>query len=189
MTPENLKISSELFWMSSGITATVDIIFIFLLIWRIKPSSFRKLRWTLVGTAAILWSVFAIFLVLVFWDSYYHYFFSGWFRSGGILLYVPILYGLFALAFHWLALRMPANPIVNFCLLGGVESLLEHLWGIYSLKILEVPLLQGSSPVSILAFSFPEYVFYWCIVISIATLVQNGWRWWTELRHTRTRVA
>jgi len=189
MTLENLKISSEQFWMSGVITAIVDVIFIFLLVWRIKSSHFRELKWTLVGTAVIFWSIFAIFLVLVFWDTYYHYFFPSWFRSGGILLYVPILYGIFALTFHWLALRVPGNPIVIFCLLGGTESLIEHLWGIYGLNILEVPLLQEASPTSILVFSFPEYVFYWCIVISIAILLQNGWRWWIEPRRTRTRVA
>jgi glucan phosphoethanolaminetransferase (alkaline phosphatase superfamily) len=112
--PENIKVLSEQFWMSSVVIAIVDVVFVLLLIWRIKPSRFRELKWTLVGTAAMFWSIFGVVLVLIFWDSYYHYFFPSWFRSGGILLYVPILYGAFALAFYWLALRMPGNPIVIF---------------------------------------------------------------------------
>jgi hypothetical protein len=175
--------------MSAVVIAIVDVIFILLLIWRIKASHFHQLRWTLVGTAAIFWSIFAIFLVSVFWEPYYRYFYPSWFRSGGILVLVPLLYGVFALAFHWLALRVPGNPIVFFCLLSGTESMLEHLYGIYGLKILQVPLFQEVSPVSILAFAFPEYVFYWCIVISIAALVQNGWRWLIEQRRTRTTVV
>jgi hypothetical protein len=188
MTLDNLQISSELFWMSAVITATLDVILISILIWRIKPSQFRDLKWILVGTAVLSWSAFAILLVSAFWDAYYHHFFPSWFRSGGILLFVPILFGSLAFAFHWLALRVLGNPIVTFCLLGGMESFVEHLWGIYSFKILEIPFLQEASPASILAFAFPEYIFYWCIVISIATLVQSGWRWFTKQRRTRLRT-
>lgn len=189
MTPGNFKVLSEQFWMSGVVMVLVDVAFVVLLTWRLKSSHFRELKWTLVGTAAIFWSTFAIVLVLLFWNTYYHYFFPIWFRSGGILLYVPILYGVFTLVFHWLALRMPGNPILNFCLLGGLESLLEHLLGIYGLKILEVPILQEASPASILAFAFPEYIFYWCIVISIAVLFQNAWRRWMDWRRTGARVA
>ena len=189
MIPENFQVLSEHFWMSSVIIALVDVAFVLLLAWRIKPSHFRELKWTLVGTAAILWSIFSVVLVSIFWNRYYQYFFPSWFRSGGILLYVPILYGIFALAFHWLALRMAGNPLVNFCFLAGLESVLEHLWGFYGLKILEVPILQNASPISILVFSFPEYIFYWCVIISAAVLFQSGWRWSTKLRQMRTRNA
>jgi hypothetical protein len=189
MTPENFKVLSEQFWMSAVIMALVDAAFIAFLTWRIKPPRFRELKWPLAGTAAIFWSIFGIVLVSVFWNTYYQYFFPGWFRSGGILLYVPILYGVFALAFYWLALRAPGNPILNFCLLSGLESLIEHLGGIYGLKILEIPLLQQASPASILAFAFPEYIFYWCIVFSIAVLFQNGWRYRIELRRKGARAA
>jgi hypothetical protein len=147
--------------MSAVIAVTIDVIFISILIWQIKPSHFRDLKWSLVGTAALFWSVFAILLVSAFWDAYYDHFFQGWFGSGGILLFVPILFGSLALAFHQLALHMLGNPIVSFCLLGGMESLVEHLWGIYGFKILEIPFLQEASPVSILSFAFPEYIFYW----------------------------
>ena len=36
-----------------------------------------------------------------------------------------------------LALRLPGNPIVNFVLLGGLESIPEHLRGLYMFRILE----------------------------------------------------
>jgi hypothetical protein len=185
--PVNLKVLSGQLWMDSGIIALVDVAFVLLLIWRIKPSRFRELKWTLVVTAAAFWSIFGIVLVSAFWDTYYQYFFPTWFHSGGVLIFVPILYGLFALAFYWLALRIPGNPILNFCFLAGLESVLEHLWGIYGLKILEIPLLQEASPASMLTFSFPEYIFYWCIVISIAVLIQNGWRCWISRQRTRAK--
>ncbi len=169
--------------------AAVDAIFISILIWRIKPSRFRELRWTLVGTAAVLWSGFAFFLVSAFWDSYYRYFYPGWLHSGGVLVFVPLLFGFLAWVFHWLALRLPGNPIVTFSLLCGAESVLEHLWGLYAFRILEIPLLQGASPASILAFCFPEYIFYWCVLISVAAVVQGGWRWLARQRGPGTSAA
>jgi hypothetical protein len=174
MTPENTKVLAEQLWMDAVIVTLVDAAFIAFLTWRVKPSQFRQLKWMLAGTAAVFWTIFGIVLVSIFWNTYYQYFYPGWFRSGGILLFVPIIFGVNALAFHWLAVRAPGNPILNFCLLGGLESLLEHLWGIYGLKILEIPLLKQTSPASILAFAFPEYIFYWCLVISIAALFQKA---------------
>lgn len=131
---ENVKISSGQFWMSAVITAMTDLIFIAILIWRMKSSHFRDLQWILVGAAALFWSTFGIFLMVAFWDTYYHHFFPNWFRSGGILLFVPTLFGAFALAFH-----VPGNPIVTFCLLGGTESLVEHLWAFVTSRFLKSP--------------------------------------------------
>jgi hypothetical protein len=68
--------------------------------------------------------------------------------------------------------------VVNFCLLGGVESVLEHLVGIYGLGILDkVPLLRGVSSASALVFAFFEYIFYWGVVLGIAVLLGRGWQW------------
>lgn len=172
MIPEGLRVSSGDLWMSAALALAADVIFMALLIWRIKPVFFRELRWALVITAAVIWGIFAVVLVTVFWESYYRYFYPAWLRSGWILLFVALGFGLLALAFHWLALRIPGHPLVNFCLLAGCESVLEHAWGFYGLKILAIPLLSAASPASILAFSFPEYVFYWCIIICLAALLK-----------------
>ena len=51
-----------------------------------------------------------------------------------------------------------------FALLGGLEGVLEHLFGFYLLDILQkVPFLQGLPPGPLLVFSFFEYVFYWSL--------------------------
>lgn len=72
----------------------------------------------------------------------------------------------------WAARRLPGNPVVAFCLFGGLEALAEHLVAIYGLDILErVPLLQGSDPLAVLAFSVPEYVAYWGVVLGLAALL------------------
>ncbi len=157
--------------------ALLDAALLLLLTWRIKPVRFIELKWPLAAAAALFWGGFAFFLVQVFWESYYRYFYPPWFHSGGILLLVALVFGLLALAFHWLALRLPGNPIVTFCLLCGLESLLEHLWGIWGLRITAVPILQAASPAAMLAFAFPEYILYWCVVILLAAASQSFWRW------------
>ena len=189
MPPENSSITSEQFFWSGIVIAFIDAVLILLLVWRLKPARFKALNWTLVGTAAVFWSLFGVILVRVFWDSYYRYFYPTGFRSGGILLFVPLVYGLLALIYHTAALRLPGNPIVAFCLLGGVGSILEHAWGIYGFRILVVPVLQDASPLSILFFAVPEYIFYWCLVIGLAALVQSSRRWLVAFQHSRMRHA
>ncbi len=176
MSLEGVTVSPAQFWLSAAVTGAVDIVLIALFTWRIDNSRFRSMRWSLVVTAAIFWAAFAVLLVQVFWDSYYRYIYPGWLRGAMLLLFIPLFFGGLALLFHWLALRVPGNPILSFCLLSGAESVLEHLWGLYVLRIFDVPMLQGVSPVPVLVFAFVEYAFYWCIVIGIAALVQSSWR-------------
>jgi hypothetical protein len=124
--------------------------------------------------------IFATACLRGFWDLYYRYFYPGWVRWLAPL--DALLYGAIALALWWLALHLPGNPVVNFALLGGLESVLEHLLGIYGLGILDkVPILQGVSPASALVFAFFEYIFYWSVVLGIAGLLGRGWQWWRPL--------
>lgn len=181
------QLTSADLWQSAFFITVIDGIFISLLFWRINRERFWQLRWPLVTAAAVFWGGFAFVFYRVFWDAYYRYFSSSWLYNGGSLVLGILLGIVLALLFHWAACRLPGNPLVGFYLVCGLESLLEHLWGIHSLRILDIPMLQGVSPISILAFAFPEYIFYWCIVISMAVLIQNGWKWWLGLMLERTR--
>lgn len=177
MNLENAQISSQGFLLSGLAAAMIDAAFVWFLARRVTMERFRQIKWPLAASAAIFWGVFSVILVRVFWDSYYRYFFPDWAQAGGILLYVPLVYGTLTMFFHWLTLRFPGNPILNFSLLAGLESLLEHFWGMAAFKILEIPLLRSASPASMLAFAFPEYILYWCVVICLALIFQDGWRW------------
>lgn len=174
MIHETLQVSTTQFWLFAALVMGVDILFVAILDWRIKPAYFRELSWALVITAAAAWGLFAWSLVTVFWESYYAYLYPAWLHSWGILVVVALLYGCLALAFHWLSFRLPGHTLLNFFLLAGFESLLEHVWGIYGLKAMAVPMLQAASPLSILAFSFPEYVFYWCVIVTLAALIHQA---------------
>jgi len=180
MTLPDTKLTSEAFWLGALVAAVIDIGLVLLLALCIKPARFRQLTWALTGTSAVLWGIFATACLRGFWDLYYRYFYPGWMRWLAPL--DALLYGAIALALWWLALRLPGNPVVNFALLGGLESVLEHLLGIYGLGILDkVPILQGVSPASALVFAFFEYIFYWSVVLGIAGLLGRGWQWWKPL--------
>jgi hypothetical protein len=180
MTPPDTKLTSEAFWLGALVAALMDIGLVLLLALCMKPARFRQLSWALTGTSAVLWGILATACLRGFWDLYYRYFYPGWMRWLAPL--DALLYGAIALALWWLALRLPGNPVVNFFLLGGLESVLEHLLGIYGLGILDkVPILQGVSPTSALVFAFFEYIFYWSVVLGIAGLLGRGWQGWRPL--------
>jgi hypothetical protein len=177
MTLPETKLTSEMFWLGALVAALVDMVLVLLLALCVKPVRFRQLTWALTGTSTVLWGIFAMACLWGFWDLYYRHFYPGWVRWLAPL--DGLLYGAIAVALWWLALRLPGNPVVNFCLLGGLESVLEHLLGIYGLGILDkVPILQGVRPVPALVFAFFEYIFYWGIVLGVAGLLGRGWQWW-----------
>lgn len=170
------------------VIAFLDLSLLLFLAWRIRPARFRQLTWALVGAAALFWGIFATILLWGFWDWYYSYFYPAWTRWLAPME-APLLYGAVGLALRWLAMRLPGNPVVNFCLLGGLESIPEHVWGIYGLKILDkVPVLQHTSPTSIFVFAVFEYILYWSIVLGIAALLRNSWQWWSRLWQRRTKT-
>ena len=175
--PGDVKATSELYWISALVAALIDVGLVFLLAWRVRPKRFRQLKEALVVAAVIFWSALWAWVLWSFWDCCYIYVFPGWARW-----LIPPAYGaLFGgsgLALWWLALRLPGNPVVGFCVLGGLVSLPGHLWAIYGRRMLEkVPLLQGVSPSSALVFGVPEFIFYWSIIIVIAVLLRWAWEW------------
>ncbi len=179
--PPDLKLASDIFWRGALLFAIVDLFLIALLLWRIKPAHFDDLKWPLAFTAAIFWGLLGTIMVWCFWDSFYRYFYPESTRWFGPLF--AALFGAIGFALWWLACRLPGNPILSFSLLGACEGLLEHLWGIYGLEILDkVPMLQDASAFSVLVFSFFEYMLYWGIVLALAAAFQSIWSRLARLR-------
>ncbi len=174
-----LTLSSEIFWTEAVLVALVDLGVVFVLIWRIKPAQFRALKWEVTGVSGIAWGIFAVALLELFWDLYYRFIFPDvmrWLAFSDALIYAGIGLGMW-----WLSCRVPGNPVANFCFLGGIDSVLEHVWGIYGLGILDkVPLLQGAAPLPVLVFAFFEYILYWGIVLAIATMLSRVRQAWTH---------
>lgn len=167
--------------------ALIDAGFVPLLAWCMKPVRLRQLMWPLVATTAVFWGSLWAWVLSSFWDSVYSYIFPGWMRW-----LLPFAYGLLfatvALVIWRLALRLPGNSVVNFCLLGGLWGMITHLWAVYLGIVDKPPMLQGVSPVAAVVVAVFEFVLYWCIILSIAMLLQRGWRWLRALRQQQIHV-
>jgi hypothetical protein len=184
MTVPDLKIASETFWLCALVTALIDVGLVLFLVRHIQPDRFRHLHAAIVLAAAVFWASYGLLLFALAWESYYAKFLPDPSdRSLARSLVELLIYPPLGLLLWWLALRLPGNPTVNFCLLGGLQAVPEHLWGIYGLGMLDqVPFLQQASPASVLAFAVPEYVLYWGSVLSFALLLHSGWQWWQRWR-------
>jgi hypothetical protein len=128
-----------------------------------------------------------LFFFATTWASFYARFLPDPANHGPARFVLELLlYPALGLAMWWLAARLPGNPALTFCLLGGLEALPEHLWGIYRLGMLEqVPFLREASPISVLAFAVPEYVLYWGSVLAMALPMERIWRWYSGRRAKR----
>jgi hypothetical protein len=175
MLPLGFKITTEILWQGALIFAGIDVVFIPILAWRIKPMIFRRAKWALVGVTAIYWCALWTWVLDNFWDPVYHYVFPTWARG-----FIPPIYGLLfagvSLLFWWLALRSHGNPVLNFCLLGGLWGMITHLLAISRGILSKPPVLQGAAPVATVIIAIFEFMFYWCVILSMTVLVYHIWR-------------
>jgi hypothetical protein len=163
----------QLMTKNTPIFFALTIIMIGLLAWRFKPDQFRLLSWQVVGiSSALFWSVFAGVMIWYAWDFYYRYYAPSWDRIVAPLGAI-VLYFLLGLLLRWAALRLPGNPIVTFCLLGGLESIPEHAIAVYRFHILQIPFLQDTTATAIFIFAFFEYTVYWSLALCLAIAVDR----------------
>jgi hypothetical protein len=167
-------LTSREVWLSTIIFGLLALAVSIPLVLLFKQELFQR-DWRAVGLAsAIFWGLFGVTMIFAAWKIYYSLFYPGWVRWLAPLNI--LLYAGFGLGMWWLAIKIPGPPALWFVLLGGVEGIAEHVFGIYVLRILEkVPFLQGVTPFPAIAFSFLEYILYWAITGWIAYAFA---RWW-----------
>lgn len=172
MAAENLKVTTSLLLHSAAVVALLDVIFLFGLHKLIKPEFFLKIKWYLILWTGLIWSAIWWTVLFYFWKSVYHFVFPGWSRA-----WLPIAFGLLmagaSLLFWTIAKLNNRMPLLVFCLLGGTWGLCTHTWAIYRGIMTKPPMLQGASPWAALIFAFFEYIFYWCIIVSLAALTKR----------------
>ena len=186
--PPDIKVTSEVLWRGTLIFALIDLGFVPLLAWRIKPTRFRQLKWALVVTAAIFWSMLWTWAFDNFWDSVYRYFFPDWAR-GLVPPFYGLLFAVLVLISWWGALRFSSNPVVGFCLFGGLWGMVTHVWAVYRGIVDKPPMLQGASPVAAVVIAIFELMLYWCIILSVAGLLWRSWQWAKSLIQKPAQVV
>jgi len=189
MTVPDIKITSEILWLSAFITVLIDVGLILYLARRIQRPRFRQLHWPVALAAGVFWVSYGLMLFALTWESFYAKFLPDPANRSLARSMVELLpYPIIGLVLWWLAVRLPGNPAVNYCLLGGVQSLPEHLWGIYRLGMLDkVSFLQQASAASVLAFAVPEYILYWGSILCIAMWILSCQQWYKNYRTSRAR--
>jgi len=170
--------TSHLYWIAALVAALMDIAFVALLAWHIKPARFRRLQWLLVIVSTLFWTVlwYAVMWNAFIWETSYRHVFQPWQRW----IWPPV-FGLISagvsLLMWWLSVRLPGKPILNFLLLGGLVSFVDHYFAI-SNGVMETPLLQEVSIASAVTFGFFEFIFYWSVILALAALLPLVWDRW-----------
>ncbi len=129
--------------------------------WLWPAREFRQGRRAVVMGASLFWPAFAFTLVQMTWQGYYQFFYPPWMKWGAALA-AFLIYPAYAYGAHWLAVRLPGQPLLWFCLLVGVLAAGEHVlaWVVVDLPN-RVPYLRGAPLPVVMLFAFFEYQVYW----------------------------
>jgi len=173
ISSDGIKVTSEILWKGALYFALIDIVLVTALTKLIKPHDLRRMKWKLVIFMAFFFCLlFGILVSIVFWDQVYSYVFPVWARW-----IIPPAYGLLfssvGLLFWWLAFRLPANKVMNFCILGGLWGMTTHIWAIYRGILEKPPMLQGASSIAAIIIAIFEFIFYWSVCLAITSLIDH----------------
>ena len=168
-----IKVTTEVLWRGALLFVIIDAVFVPVLIRLVKPAEFLKMKWRLASTMGIFFcALFGIVASTIFWDSVYSYVFPLWSRW-----IIPPVYGLlfasYGLLVWKISTKLPANSIFNFILFGGLWGIITHIWAVYRGIVEKPPMLQGASPIAAVVIAAFEFIFYWCVCISLAYIAQQ----------------
>jgi len=174
--PDDLKVTNEILLRGALIFALIDIFFVAILYKLIKPAELERMKWELVLVMAVFFTVLlGSVMSIIFWESVYCYVFPSWARW-----IVPPSYGLLfslsGLFFWWISVRVPKFSVIIFCLTGGLWGILTHILAVQRGILDKPPMLKGSGPGAALTIAAFEFVFYWCICLSISIIITALWR-------------
>jgi hypothetical protein len=170
---DEIKVTTAVLLKGALFFVLFDSVLITILARIVKSEDLLRLKWKLVGFMGLFFFLlFGSIASIIFWDSVYSYVFPLWARW-----IMPPVYGLLfaavGLFFWWLAFRLHGNPVITFCLLGGTWGIVTHLWAIYRGIMVKPPMLQGASPAAAVLIATFEFIFYWCVCLSIVSLSEH----------------
>lgn len=168
----NAKLTTEALLRAALVFALIDLAVVPFLNWRLQPARFRQLKWPLVLTAAIFWYALWTWALDWAWEPVYRYVFVDWLRE-----WLPLIqsahFAVITLVFWWSASRLTKCSVAVFCLLGGFWGMVTHTWAVYLGIVDKPPLLQGASSVAAVIFAIFEFMFYWCLILIVAWLLEG----------------
>lgn len=168
---EEIKVTTEVLYRGALIFALIDLVFVTVLSRVIRPGDLYKMKWSLVIIMALFFCfLFGSVVSIIFWDQVYSYVFPSWFRW-----IIPPLYGiLFSLAgllFWWISTRLRSFQVIVFILLGGAWGVITHILAIQRGILEKPPMLAGADAFAALTIAAFEFIFYWCICLTITRLI------------------
>jgi len=171
--PPEAQLTTPIVWACTDILLVLDV-FLCLLAWRfVHREQFIQMRWMLSIAVGVFFLLVWAGAMIWAWDWFYVYIFPNWARPLLPLIF-GLAYPLLALGIAWLSLKLPGNPAVNWCVLGGVEGLLSHLYAIYGLgAATKPPIMHGTDPFAVLIFAFFELAFYWSVLLLVYWLLSE----------------
>ncbi len=169
------KITNEILLRGLLLFAALDLGLVTGLTWRIKPTLFIQLKTTIILTTAVFWGLLWFWVLRVYWETVYRYLFPEWLRWP-LPMIQAVLTALIASLAWRLSWKTPWNPLIVYCLLGGVWGILSHIWAVYMGVVDRPPVLQGASPLAAIGIAFFEFMFYWCVIILISAVLHSIWR-------------
>ena len=169
--PSDLHLTTSLVWRCTGILLVLDVVLTLQARRFIRREQFQQLRWLLPIVSGVFFLLVWIAVMLWGWDWFYSYIFPSWAHY----LLPPIFfigYTLVGAGMVWLCLKLPGNPAVTWCILGGVEGLLSHVYAIYVLGAAsKPPIMHGTDPFAVLIFAIFEKAFYWSLLLLTSKLI------------------
>ncbi len=188
--PADTNITTELLYKGALIFALLDAAYVPLLARRINTETFRKLKWTLVLAAALVWYGIWSWAIGNYWEAVYSYVFPAWIEK-----WVPWIAffaaGIVVLGLWAIALRIHWNPVFTYCLLGGLLGSLTHIRAVQLGIVTKPPMLQGASPVAAIVIAFFEFMFYWCTILLFARVlhwIQGRWENQTKIARWDSKI-
>jgi hypothetical protein len=170
--PSDIRVTTELLYQGAFVFALMDAMYVPLLVWRVDEAAFRRLKGWLVITAAWVWFGIWSWAIGNFWETVYSYVFPAWAR-----IWIPAIAfaaaGLIAYVLWILALRIRRHVVLMFCLMSGALGSLTHIWAVQRGIVTQPPMLQGASPLAAVVLAFFEYLFYWCVILTLAKLMDR----------------
>jgi hypothetical protein len=166
----DVKVTTDILWRGALFFALTDVLCVALVARLIKPADFHQMKWRLVIFMAIFFcALFGIIASYIFWDTVYSYVFPAWARWIMPPAY-GLLFALYGLLVWWISFRLRTNAVLTFCCFGGLWGIITHIWAINRGIIEKPPMLQGADPIAAVVIAAFEFVFYWCVCLSLAFL-------------------